>query len=97
VKFIKDLEKSAPLLAINNLSLSIKNKGVNPMIVSTSLNVSVYYQKAPDTIPAVDAQVVKLSEKENKILDQLSLFKFRPLIPAENLYQGREDPFTKSD
>jgi len=97
VKFIKDLEKTAPLLSIDKIGLAIKNKEVDPMIVSASLAVTVYYQKAPDTIPAVDAKVIKLSEAENKILDQLSIFKFRPLIPSENIYQGRTDPFKKSE
>lgn len=95
-RFTSDLEKTAPLMKIDSLSLTIKNKDQQVSLVTAAISVTVFYQKPPDTIPAVDSPVVKLSEKEEEILNELSIFNYPNLTPATGVYQGKSDLFRNS-
>jgi len=65
--FISRLEKAAPLMKIESLSLSLDGS-------NCSLTVRVYYQTMPKTIGAVDKPVPVLTEKEKEILNEIATY-----------------------
>jgi len=95
--FIKDLERTAPLTKIEDLTIAIqgsreKEQNLN---LRLGLSVRVYYQSLPKTIPPIEAPIVHLTSEEEVILDQLSLFKFFPLETLPSVTMGKEDLFKK--
>jgi hypothetical protein len=93
--FIKDLQKTAPLMKIESLQLSILDSNPTAMMVGIKLNVRVYYQEQPPTIPAVDVPVQELSSQEKKLLSELKDFIYFPLKPVSAIVSGKEDIFVK--
>ncbi|MEA3355282.1 MAG: hypothetical protein U9Q63_02225 [Patescibacteria group bacterium] len=84
--FMKNLEKMAPLMKIDKLSLSIKS---NPFFEETSLNVVAdievlaYYQAPPKTLGSVSKEVNLLDKKDEFLLNRLFSFKtFEAVLPV---------------
>lgn len=94
--FMKDLEKMAPLMKINQLGLSIKT---NPFFGQESLNVIAdievlaYYQAPPISLGAVTKPVELLNKKDEVLLNKLFSFKtFEVVIPVAQT--GKVDLFS---
>ncbi len=94
-KFIKDLEKTAPLVKCESLGLSFEDisESEETMVLRASLEVKVFYQALPEAIPAVDSPAPQLTAEEKKTLDELSIFEFYPLELSSGVTKGKEDLF----
>lgn len=92
-KFVRDLERTAPLTKIENLDLSLKAYASESSILKVGLQVRSYYQVPPKSIPAVESPVVHLTEKEEKVLDELVSFKLYPLKVSPGVTLGKENLF----
>jgi Tfp pilus assembly protein PilO len=95
-KFVKDLERTAPLCKIENIDLSLKNYASESSILRIGLQVRIYYQAPPQTIPALETPISTLTQKEEKLLDELTAFKFYPLQPMPGVTLGKDNLFKKT-
>lgn len=92
-KFVKDLERVAPLMKIESLGISLRSAGDEKLSLLLSLGVRVYYEAPPKSIPSVETPIAYLNNKEQEILEELSVFKFYPLEFAPGVTQGKENLF----
>lgn len=95
-KFVKDLERTAPLCKIENLDLSLRNYASESSILKIDLQARIYYQAPPKTIPALETPITMLSQQEGKILDELIAFKFYPMQVAPGVTLGKDNLFKKT-
>lgn len=68
ISFISQLEKTAPLMKIEDVSLSLEGP-------QASLGVKVYYQAFPEYLGKIEQPVPLLSEKEKEILEEIALYR----------------------
>lgn len=99
--FISGLERTAPLMKIDQFSLSLvggrleESGEFTPNRVKAELTVQVYYQKTPETIGGVDQPLAELSEAEAELLDTLQEFLvYSPVQPQAPT--GKTDLFAPS-
>ncbi len=85
-EFMSDLERLAPLMKIDQLSLTIKS---NPFLegevisVIADIEVLAYYQAPPKTLGSVSKPVELLSREDEILLNQLFGFKtYEAVIPT---------------
>jgi len=71
--FISRLEKAAPLMKIESLSLSLDGS-------NCSLAVRVYYQTLPEILGVLDKPVPLLTENEKEILNEIATYQKVELI-----------------
>ena len=84
--FISGLEKTAPLMKIVDIGLSLKGS-------NASLGVYVYYQAFPEFIGSIDNPVPLLSEKEQTVLEEITDYRRIEVIQAAAPV-GKENLFT---
>lgn len=84
LKFLRELETTAPLMKIDKLGLTIKtNPLVDNIIIAADINVSAFYQPAPKSLGGISQPVKLLSRSEEAILNRLFNFtQFRAVLPA---------------
>ena len=94
--FMKDLEKVAPLMKIDELGLSIKT---NPFFedealrVVAEIDVLAYYQAPPESLGSVNKPVELLNKKDEALLNKLFSFKqFEVVVPVAQT--GQVDLFS---
>lgn len=86
LKFLKELERMAPLMKIDKVGLTIKTKplsgDINTM-VAANIDVSAFYQPAPKSLGKISQPVELLSRSEEAVLSQLFNFtQFQPVLPV---------------
>ena len=93
---MKDLEKVAPLMKIDELGLSIKT---NPFFedealrVVAEIDVLAYYQAPPESLGSVNKPVELLNKKDEALLNKLFSFKqFEVVVPVAQT--GKVDLFS---
>lgn len=91
--FITNLEKTPPLMTIEEINLSIISQTESEILTKVSLTVKVYYQDLPEMIAAVDAPLPVFTQAETDVLSKLNTFKTIPKVPA-NAPTGKANPFT---
>ena len=95
-KFIKDMPKTPPLPRIISWGIKLDKNSLTESVITLILKCEVPWQAIPETIPAVDSPVAKITDSEKKILDSLSSFNFRTpgTITSGPVSGGKEDPFS---
>lgn len=84
--FITRLEKTAPLMKIETIGLSLEGP-------KASLGVRVYYQSLPESLGTIDQPVPLLSQEEKSVLEEISDYRRAEVIQA-TAPVGKEDLFS---
>lgn len=96
LSFIGSLGEIAPIIKIDEFSMSsdlLDSQAWENDYVKISLKVTAFYQAIPETLPALDAPIISLSDKETKIMSKLDEFLvFGPVEPTAQT--GKEDLFS---
>ncbi|MBU1084877.1 MAG: hypothetical protein ABIJ43_06060 [Candidatus Beckwithbacteria bacterium] len=94
--FMKDLEKTAPLMKIDELDLSIKTNTFfkdEAIMVVADIKVLAYFQPPPTSLGSVDKAVEFLDKKDEALLNQLFSFKaYETVLPMAQT--GKVDLFS---
>jgi len=95
LKFLSELESTSPLMRIDNVGLTIKT---NPLFenqataVIASIDVTAYYQAAPELLGSISQPVKLLSKGEELVLNRLFGFTlFESVLPVART--GKADLF----
>lgn len=90
--FIQNVEKSAPLLRVDEVSFSQQQGGVQ----SATLKLLSYYLPLPEKLGELESPLIEITAEENQTFQKLSSFEALPraegqeeLIP----FTGRNNPF----
>ena len=92
-KFLNDLEKTAPLVKIDKLSLRIQKSTTDTKKIQLNLDLSIYYQTLPTNLPAIADPVQKLLGDEEEAIKIVEQFRYYKLPDSVNLPTGRDDLF----
>lgn len=95
VKYMQDLENTAPLMQIDQISLSIKTSPLEDRqktIVVADISVLAYYQPPPKSLGNIDSPVKLLSKNEEVILNRLFDFETYPAVVPQ-AQAGKADLF----
>ena len=86
LKFLRELETTAPLMKIDKVGLTIKTSLLIDNIstvVTADINVSAFYQPAPKSLGTISQPVKLLSRSEEAILSRLFNFThFQAVLPV---------------
>lgn len=91
--FINKLEKTAPLMNIEGLSLTFKDEEGKTDLLQADLLVNVFFLSPPETIGAIDQPLAILNEEESESVNKLSSFRLLPRVQT-TAPVGRANPFT---
>lgn len=95
LKFLRELENTAPLMKIDKVGLTIKTNpllGIINTMVTADIDVSAFYQQAPKSLGGISQPVKLLSRSEEAILSRLFNFtKFQAVLPVAQT--GKTDLF----
>ncbi|OIP03394.1 hypothetical protein AUK18_02125 [Candidatus Beckwithbacteria bacterium CG2_30_44_31] len=95
LKFLRELENTAPLMKIDKVGLTIKTNPLFDIIttmVAADIDVSAFYQPAPKSLGGISQPVKLLSRSEEAILSRLFNFtKFQAVLPV--VQTGKTDLF----
>lgn len=96
LKFLRELENTAPLMKIDKVGLMIKtNPLFDNIIITANIDVSAFYQPAPKSLGGISQPVKLLSRSEEVILSRLFNFtKFQAVLPV--VQTGKTDLFDLS-
>lgn len=98
LKFLRELENTAPLMKIDKVGLMIKTNpllGIINTVVTANIDVSAFYQPAPKSLGGISQPVKLLSRSEEVILSRLFNFtKFQAVLPS--VQTGKTDLFDLS-
>lgn len=97
--FISDLERTSPLMKIENLNLNIKKQKQNQEenqeeenLLTAVFSVRVFYQSLPEAIGAIDQPLPVFSDKEREALKTILSYRVFPQI-KQVVSTGKENPF----
>jgi len=94
--FMYDLENTAPLMKIDEMSLTVKTNPLERtkiLIVAAEIKVSAFYQAPPEKLGRISTPVVLLSRADEALLNRLIKFKtYRTVLPEAPT--GKVDLFT---
>ena len=94
--FISRLEKTAPLMKIEELGLRVVSQSQEETFslekVKVDLKVRVFYQKPPETLGAIERALSTLTPKESELLEVLSGYMTYETIKPE-IPTGKTDLF----
>lgn len=84
LKFLRELENTAPLMKIDKVGLTIKtNPLLDNIMITADIDVSAFYQPAPKSLGSISQPVKLLSRSEEAILSRLFNFtKFQAVLPV---------------
>ena len=86
LKFLRELEKVAPLMKIDKVGLTIKTNpllGDDNAIIAAEIDVSAFYQPPPKSLGSISQPVQLLSKTEEAILSRLFNFtQFQAVLPV---------------
>ncbi len=84
LKFLRELENTAPLMKIDKVGLTIKtNPLLDNIMIIADINVSAFYQPAPKSLGGISQLVKLLSRSDEVILSRLFNFtKFQVILPG---------------
>ncbi|MDZ7586206.1 MAG: type 4a pilus biogenesis protein PilO [Patescibacteria group bacterium] len=86
IKFLKELEKVAPLMKIDKVALTMKSSPLSDdinTIIAAEINVSAFYQPPPKSLGNISQEVKILSKNEEAILIRLFNFtQFQSVLPV---------------
>jgi len=86
LKFLQELERVAPLMKIDKVGLMIKTKplsGDSKTMITAKIEVSAFYQPAPESLGSISQPVKLLSRSEEVILSRLFNFtQFQAVLPV---------------
>lgn len=85
ISFISKLEKTAPLMKIIDISLSLEGG-------NAGMGVNVYYQAIPKSLGKIDEPVAQISAEEQEILNEIAQYR-RAEIVKETALTGKQDLF----
>jgi len=94
--FMYDLENTAPLMKIDEVSLSVKTNPLDKereILVAAEVEVSAFYQAPPEKLGRISAPVSLLSRGDEALLNRLIKFKtYKTVLPEAPT--GKIDLFT---
>ncbi|MCG2691819.1 hypothetical protein L6272_03250 [Microgenomates group bacterium] len=86
LKFLRELEKAAPLMKIDKVGLTIKTNpllGDDNAMIAAEIDVSAFYQPPPKSLGSISQPVKLLSKTEEATLRRLFNFtQFQAVLPV---------------
>jgi Tfp pilus assembly protein PilO len=80
IAFVSQIEKTAPLMRIDRLSLKIEESSEEVTVIAVSFTVTIHYKPLPKTISGIEDPVPMLSAEEVDTLQELESFVVYPDI-----------------
>ncbi|MBU0619069.1 hypothetical protein KKD62_02415 [Patescibacteria group bacterium] len=95
-EFLNSLERAAPIMKIDALSLTLKSSqlaSADPDWLEATINVSIFYKLPPEELGKIDTPLPLLSPEEIEAIAELDGFRLFTAFNEAQEPGGRENPF----